>query len=114
MSSNKFIINLDRVEEQLGKIANPQIVQSAIEKTCLKIEADAVDLCPVDTGNLRGSITTEIGELEGAVGTNVEYAEFVEFGTSKMPAQPFLYPAFAKNKNDVIENIKKNMEREVK
>ena len=27
------------------------------------------------------------------VGTNVEYAAFVEFGTSKMKAQPYLRPA---------------------
>lgn len=27
------------------------------------------------------------------VGTNVEYAAFVEFGTSKMEAQPYLLPA---------------------
>lgn len=27
------------------------------------------------------------------VGTNVEYAAYVEFGTSKMEAQPYLFPA---------------------
>lgn len=30
------------------------------------------------------------------VGTNVEYAAFVEFGTSRMQAQPFLFPAARK------------------
>jgi hypothetical protein len=33
------------------------------------------------------------GEAEYVVGTNVEYAVYVEFGTSKMEAQPYLRPA---------------------
>ncbi len=52
----------------------------------LKVEARAVDLCPVDTGRLRGSITHEDVEQDAdglviRIGTNVEYAEDVEVGT---------------------------------
>ena len=52
---------------------------------------------PVDTGRLRSSITHEVGgDPEGIVarvGTNVEYAPHLEYGTSRMKARPFLRPA---------------------
>lgn len=51
----------------------------------------------VQTGRLRGSITwaigTDGGGLYADVGTNVFYAPFVELGTSRAPAYPFLGPA---------------------
>lgn len=55
--------------------------------------------CPVDTGRLRNSITHERDDEEGQVqiGTNVEYAPYVEYGTSRMDAQPYLEPAILDN-----------------
>lgn len=51
----------------------------------------------VDTGNLRSSITYELGvDSEGAYvecGTNVEYAIFLELGTRYMSARKFIEPA---------------------
>lgn len=51
----------------------------------------------VDTGNLRNSITHEVVPAEKAVyiGTNVEYAAYVECGTAKMDARPYLKPSIA-------------------
>lgn len=63
------------------------------------IENRAKELCPVDTGRLRSSIGHEEGsDNQGYyvdVGTNVAYAPYVEFGTSKGGPQPFLRPAVA-------------------
>lgn len=52
----------------------------------------------VDTGRLRSSITWELvhrenGELVARIGTNVEYAAFVEQGTDRAPPYPYLVPA---------------------
>lgn len=49
-------------------------------------------LVPIDTGNLRGSITMKVlsEEKEVHIGTNVHYAPYVEFGTSKMAPQSYL------------------------
>lgn len=67
----------------------------ALEKVGLVAEGYAKRLCPVDTGRLRNSITHVIdaGEQAVYVGTNVEYAPYVELGTSRQKAQPFLRPA---------------------
>lgn len=43
------------------------------------VEGYAKEDCPVDTGNLRNSLTHEPGEDCEYVGTNVEYAPYVEF-----------------------------------
>lgn len=51
----------------------------------------------VRTGRLRASITWRVGEDDESVfadvGSNVEYAVYVEMGTSRMTARPFLRPA---------------------
>jgi len=49
----------------------------------------------VRTGRLRNSLTHEVlsGEKAVVVGSAVEYARYVEGGTQKMPARPFLRPA---------------------
>ena len=46
--------------------------------------------------------TSRGGEEDAAVylGTNVEYAPYVEFGTSKMAARPYLRPAFNDHLNE--------------
>ncbi len=63
----------------------------------------------VDIGLLRASITHEVtreaGEIIGRVGTHVEYAPYLEFGTSRMAARPFLRPALINNKAAIIKQI---------
>ena len=63
----------------------------------LKVARRAKRNCPVDTGRLRSSITEALGTdsqgLVERIGTDVDYAPHVEFGTSRMRAQPFLRPA---------------------
>lgn len=91
-----------------------QEVKDLIADTAYKIEADAKMLVPVDTGYLRNSIKTTIeGDgLSAQVGTATEYALFVEFGSSKQPAKPYLSPAFVKHKqkfNDKMNDIADRM-----
>lgn len=75
-------------------------VSAAVRKTALDIERDAKALAPVDTGNLRSSITTDItgsghaGTITAIVGPTADYGIYQELGTSKMAPQPFLGPAF--------------------
>lgn len=59
-------------------------ISDGLKKLTLKVEAFAKKSTVVDTGRLRSSITHEIGKDSAKVGTVVEYAEFVEYGTIKM------------------------------
>jgi hypothetical protein len=67
--------NTDAVIEALGVQ-----IGRALEEIGLVAERYAKQLCPVDTGRLRNSITHIIDPQEKAayIGTNVEYAERVE------------------------------------
>lgn len=65
----------------------------ALERIGMQAEGYAQDLCPVDTGNLRNSITHTTDGTAAYIGTNVEYAPYVELGTRRAAAQPFLKPA---------------------
>lgn len=74
------IINLDKLNYKLENLANLD-VSKALNRACLVVENEAKRLCPVDTGDLRSSITHEVHNDVGIVGTNKEYAPYVEFGT---------------------------------
>ena len=65
--------------------AMQQAAVRALEKCGLTAEGYAKKLCPVDTGNLRNSITHTVDEEEPAayIGSNVEYSAYVELGTGK-------------------------------
>ena len=47
----------------------------------------------IRTGNLRNSISHDHDGSSAYVGTNVEYAPYVELGTKRMKARPFIRPA---------------------
>lgn len=81
-------------------------VLRALERIGQAAEGYAKDLCPVDTGNLRNSITHVVDESGEAayIGTNVEYGPYVELGTVKQNAQPFLHPA-ASDHGQTYRNI---------
>lgn len=89
------------------------IVYTALEKCGLVAEGYAKRLCPVDTGRLRNSIThttVSEGETVTYVGTNVEYAPYVELGTLRTRAQPFIKPSVA----DHVSEYKRIIEDELK
>jgi HK97 gp10 family phage protein len=106
-----------------------------IERSAINIEREAKNLCPVDDQILRPSIAkkvtaTDSGRvLEAEVGTVVEYAPFVEFGTGSgvsvpaeqqefamqfkgktgrvrnYPARPFLFPAWERERPKFVKSM---------
>ena len=109
----------------------------AITQACMTIEGQALLLAPVATAWLKNSIGYEVSESEliGYVGTAVEYAIYVEFGTGEFAEngkgrkggwifkdpfgevhftygsrpKPYLRPAFEKNKKVLEEFLKKEL-----
>jgi HK97 gp10 family phage protein len=90
---------LDAVEaiEGLNEIAD-EIIPEAVEAALMEAAEEAMrfarSIVPVDTGTLRDSIDIlEQGDDYVVIGTDLEYAAYVEFGTSRMSAQPYIGPA---------------------
>lgn len=100
-------VNEDNTDKVAEGIASAICV--ALEEIGLLAENYAAKKCPVDTGNLRGSITYEVDAAGNAVyiGTNVEYAPYVELGTSRQKAQPFLRPAASEHGEQYRKVLKK-------
>lgn len=63
------------------------------EKAAFDIEARARAQAPVQTGFLKSSIEASGRGTDWRVDARAEYALFVEFGTRRMGARPFLIPA---------------------
>ena len=70
-------------------------MEKALVKCGLQAQTFAKSLCPVDTGNLRNSISYIVEGDTVYIGTNTEYAPYVELGTYKMAARPYLEPAIS-------------------
>jgi HK97 gp10 family phage protein len=67
----------------------------------------ATSRVPVDTGHLKSTIKVDkTSELMGSIDASAEYAGFVERGTSRMRAQPYMAPAFEQIKRDAPEAIR--------
>lgn len=59
------------------------------------------------TGKLLKSIRIQKTKGLSFVYVTAKYAEFLEFGTSKMRPRPFIIPAFLKTKKMILERLKR-------
>lgn len=91
--------NSDLVGEEFA-----QACERALTRIGLQAETYAKRECPVDTGNLRNSITNAVDDKSAYVGSNVFYAPYVELGVRGRDPQPFLKPA-ATEHTDVYKRI---------
>ena len=78
-------VNCDKLMVRLNGMEKMDGLLKGITEACLLVQNAAVGNCPVDMGELQGSITIvepKPGrEPAGIVGTNKEYAPYVELGT---------------------------------
>lgn len=129
--SGDFNITLDGLDACLHSLdvafdTAMQVAETSINEACLLTETDAKKNAPVGTpestrkkgyhgGRLRSSIHTtkaaRNGEtVQGKVSTNVLYAYFVEAGTHKMAARPYMHPAFRKNISKFLSKMQSRMQ----
>jgi len=78
-------MTIQGLEELQKLLSDPTLIDAPIKdflhKSTLSVEDEAKRNAVVDTGRYRASITSEVEPRKGTVGSNVEYAPFIEFGT---------------------------------
>jgi HK97 gp10 family phage protein len=92
----------------------PGALGDAVRETAIAIEQDVKGgphAAPYRTGNLRRSYHHAMsGPASAVVGSDhgiAEYAPYVEFGTSKMSAQPHLVPATEAQREPFAQRVAK-------
>ena len=99
-----------------------QATEIWLESAGIVVVGQAKALAPVDTGRLKNSLswatnTAQEGDISNpkalntcVVGTNVEYAPYMEYGTVRIPSgRPFLRPALRVMKPRLKTNWRKAM-----
>ena len=140
--AEKIVYGIPEVIANLKKyqFIKTQAIKDRLKKQAFKIETAAKEMCTVDTGRLRASTSTNwagssmsegktgaqaksgdgVKKPEGpkdlvyAVGTNVKYGPYIEHGTSRMRAQPYLFPAYFMHEGETILALAKIMKMDVK
>lgn len=94
MADSAFDAEIERVKQAGLK---------AMQELIFMVEADTKQLCPVKTGTLKRSYTSDTkidgDNIIGAVGSNVEYAYWVD------QKQPHLTQAVDQNKKKIQDKI---------
>jgi HK97 gp10 family phage protein len=139
-----MVDGLDRLHARFGRLApaiKAELVRT-LEAQAEKIVKDMRNLVPVETGALRRSInwtwgdapagSVSVGQVKGAAydriaitiyaGTRDKslgagdafYARFQEFGTRKMAANPFFFPAYRANRTAVRSAITRAVRKAAK
>ena len=66
-----------------------------------------------DTGNLVSNIMVQEKGDSIEVQSNAEYSKFLEYGTSKMEARPFLFPAYEMSREKIVQAIFKKVSQTI-
>jgi HK97 gp10 family phage protein len=107
---------LNAALEKLGDRATGLMLQRAAEEGGKVIQAEAERRAPRDSGNLQDNVVDRAipraqkqGRAQIDVGPTRDawYGAFLERGTSKMPAQPWLRPAFESSIPEAIAAVGK-------
>jgi hypothetical protein len=99
-------IKKNKIPDAINQLKN-SLVNNALKTSALLVHGDATRIVPVLTGRLKASLNYKVENNTATVGTNVEYAEKIEYGGSQKAPQGYLRPAFYKNEDKIKEIFNK-------
>lgn len=114
---SNFTVDIDRTAFD-NKIRTVRIlvndeIKRVVTETADRVVTESKKIVPVDTGRLRDSIHSKVMDegFTAHVIADTPYAAYVEFGTSRMSAQPYLTPSLELVKPFYIEELKRAIEK---
>jgi len=107
---------LSSAQQRLRNIADrvAGVTEQAVSDFADEVVDQMKGVVPVDTGVLRDSIEKMGGNGKYTVGPrDVDYAAFVEYGTSNGPAQPYVAPTLQWARQNGPSRIARRIEGEI-
>lgn len=141
MTAEMVLGGFDEMEEALEQLASSTrkpVMRRALKKSAQPMAGIAASLAPVDSGALAGSIAVSpkldrrqagmhrrmFRDYKAAVemfvgpsydlGAGGRHGHLLEFGTYKMPAQPFMRPAWDQDSRALLDRLKAEIWTEIK
>lgn len=108
--SARIVVKYNRLPQLAARL--PDAVGAIVRKAAFDIEANAKTIVPVDTGTLKNSIRSEFpSPTKAIIAPHTDYAIYVELGTQKMRARPYMRPAAEKVAPAFLEACRRLEER---
>lgn len=105
-----MIKGMAELEKAFDRLDISDVEEGEITFEMAEIIAErARDLVPVDTGELQDTIQAVQDGRSSQVQAGTSHALPIEFGTSKMAAQPYMRPAYEETKQEVVKSLKDRM-----
>lgn len=126
MSVDVEIKGMDELLERLKEmgVKSSKIQNTALKKAAEPIFEDAVSTTAFKDRTGKGRAGIKIGRpktkgdtkyilvgIDRSDNSEIFYMKFIEYGTSKMPARPFIRPAFLRNKDKAYEIMKEEIRK---
>lgn len=109
-----FAIGIKAVEGATDSISGKYETQKAVDTGRLRASisfitptAKGESSYPAPNAEIGDKLSGKADEKTVVVGSNVEYAEYVHDGTSRMPPRPFLREGIDKTKDDMKRQVEK-------
>lgn len=103
------ISGADILGKELMKRASMKDVQNIVRLSGAELQQKAQRRAPVDTGNMKRSITLELTDngMTAIVRSLASYSAYVNFGTRFQSANPFMTSSFNEQKISFISDLKR-------
>lgn len=113
LSASDLTVSIASDNTDLVLDALDRQILAGLERIGERARDHAREEVPYRTGNLHDSIGYSVSSSDKTVtvGTDVHYASYVELGTWKMPARPYLRPAIVNHTAEyraILENALQN------
>jgi phage gpG-like protein len=104
--TNKKEINnfLDSKKDNILEAANRGVARAALfmqNEVKSSIAGQRDEHTSVDTGRFMNSIDIEMGDRQAIVFTDIEYAQYLEYGTSRFSARAHFRNSLARNQDNI-------------
>lgn len=101
------VTGIDELQKKLRRNATMVDVKNVVKTNTSELQRNMQRNAPVDTGNMKRSVNVSIinSGLSAIVEPTADYSPYVEYGTRFNIAQPFVRPAFMRQKYQFLKDM---------